>query len=61
MNWSKECNVCPLCKVPFLRITKHQNGDNIDYALIKNWEDEDTNLQNPNIDNLNSKKIFSKN
>lgn len=47
--------MCPLCKIPFTRITKSKNGENLDYALIKNWEDENTNTVNPNVQNPASK------
>lgn len=38
LSWSKVCNTCPLCKEPFTRVIKQRYGENIDYAMIKQFE-----------------------
>jgi len=37
INWSKVCNACPLCKLPFTKIIQQKYGENIDYAIIKGY------------------------
>ena len=45
VKWSERCNTCPLCKEPFTRIIKRKHGENIDYAVIKQWGYVDDNDQ----------------